>query len=348
MRSRVWLALLVTCVIIASLLLLFDPLQIPSILLSMNLLWVALALFLHACTYFSRGMTFFLLLPAGGVSVWQLFRVHCYHNFFNMVLPARTGELSYPYLLKKRYGLPSSQSVPNLVVARLLDLLTVPAFCLAALWVWWLRGQKTLEGVSGWHVAGLVGLLVLLGTGIWFFPLCAEVCTRGLRWVGRRARFNKNRHFLKVLGKADEIVASLHSIGKPTVLLKASFWAMLSRLLNFLMLFVTLKGAGLPCELWQLVLGSTLAMLTNVLPVNGVGSFGPFEGGWAAGFLVLGFSRQFAFESGFVVHIMALVYASVLMGVVWISERLVTALRHHTGPDQRRSSEQEEHAHVQG
>jgi uncharacterized membrane protein YbhN (UPF0104 family) len=100
----------------------------------------------------------------------------------------------------------------------------------------------------------------------------------------------------------------------------AGFWALMSRLANFCMLYILLAGGGFKCGFWQLILGSTAAIITNVLPINGVGSFGPFEGGWAVGFVLVGFSRELALQSGFFVHIMALFNAFVLFGAAWASK----------------------------
>jgi uncharacterized membrane protein YbhN (UPF0104 family) len=49
--------------------------------------------------------------------------------------------------------------------------------------------------------------------------------------------------------------------------------------------------------------GSSLAVLTNLLPINSFAGFGTQEGGWVVGFGLLGVQRDLALSTGLGVHL---------------------------------------------
>jgi uncharacterized membrane protein YbhN (UPF0104 family) len=55
------------------------------------------------------------------VKFWPALRVTLVHNLFNHVLPFRTGEVSFPILLKRAFGVDVGRSVVTLMWFRLLD-----------------------------------------------------------------------------------------------------------------------------------------------------------------------------------------------------------------------------------
>ncbi len=66
------------------------------------------------------------------VTPFQMFAITSYQNFFNQILPARTGELTLIYYLKKVGGASLSRGLHILVVTRIYDLIIVAVFFLAS------------------------------------------------------------------------------------------------------------------------------------------------------------------------------------------------------------------------
>jgi len=64
----------------------------------------------------------------------------------------------------------------------------------------------------------------------------------------------------------------------------------------------------------MIVLGTTAAELTTILPIHGVGGFGTYESAWAGAYYLLGFTKQLAIKAAFSFHLIALLY-SVILGV---------------------------------
>ncbi|HWT57101.1 MAG TPA: lysylphosphatidylglycerol synthase domain-containing protein, partial [Rhizobium sp.] len=81
------------------------------------------ALVLLTSTYFLRTWRIYDYFPketAGRFAV--LFRVTQIHNLLNIMLPFRTGETSFPLLMRSEFGIPLTRATSALLVMRLLDL----------------------------------------------------------------------------------------------------------------------------------------------------------------------------------------------------------------------------------
>ena len=84
---------------------------------------VLLALVLLVGTYFVRAHRIADYVPreTAGRFLW-LFRVTQIHNMLNIMLPFRTGETSFPLLMRSEFGVPLAHGTSALLVLRLLDL----------------------------------------------------------------------------------------------------------------------------------------------------------------------------------------------------------------------------------
>ena len=86
--------------------------------------------------YLRAGRFTRLLWPAdgggGGRPALAMYRVSTFLLLFNYLLPFRAGELSFPLMVKQRFGVDLTFSVGVLVVSRVLDLLVIIATCAIA------------------------------------------------------------------------------------------------------------------------------------------------------------------------------------------------------------------------
>ncbi len=105
------------------------------------------ALALLVATYFIRGYRIYDYFPMETAGRFlALFRVTQVHNLLNIMLPFRTGETSFPLLMRSEFSIPLARGTSALLVMRLLDLhalLTVAALGLVlahgsgAVWALW-------------------------------------------------------------------------------------------------------------------------------------------------------------------------------------------------------------------
>ncbi|MFT4183999.1 MAG: lysylphosphatidylglycerol synthase domain-containing protein [Rhizobium sp.] len=84
---------------------------------------ILLALALLTGTYFLRTWRIYDYFPKEtGGRFAALFRVTQVHNLLNIMLPFRTGETSFPVLMRSEFGIPLARGTSALFVMRLLDL----------------------------------------------------------------------------------------------------------------------------------------------------------------------------------------------------------------------------------
>jgi len=97
------LAVVITIALVAILLSQIRIADVIATLAGIDPLYLIAGFVLYVCSYFFRALRFHILLN-GEVGLWDLFNIVCVHNMMNNILPARTGELSYIYLLKRFYN----------------------------------------------------------------------------------------------------------------------------------------------------------------------------------------------------------------------------------------------------
>ncbi|MGZ3591338.1 MAG: lysylphosphatidylglycerol synthase domain-containing protein, partial [Thermodesulfobacteriota bacterium] len=89
-------------------------------------------------------------------------------------------------------------------------------------------------------------------------------------------------------------------------------WAMI-----FFTFYAYMIGFGIDVSSTKLILGSTIAVIGNALPVSGIGNWGTLEAGWAAGFLMVGLSKEKAIATGFGIHILVFVVCALISLFCW-------------------------------
>lgn len=313
-------SLLVTAVIVILLLHLVRPEQIFQLFQSAKLSYVALAFAFYGLTYLFRAVRLQQFEQLTQVSLCKMFMVTSLHGFVNYILPARLGELTLIYLLRKRHDINIGRGAGILLVARLYDFSAMSLSLLGALLLYSLSqdGANTRILTSG---AGLILLLLLTvalaANRLWqlFMQLWDYRATHSKRggrpWF--QAVYTKLEEAGQVLQSTSDPVFSARLL-LPSVAtwlsLFGAFWALLQA--------IGFQRFSLP----EVVIGSTGAVLTNLLPVNAMGSWGTHEAGWAAGFVIIGLAANEGIASGFVVHLWLLLFA----GTFALSSHLLSSI----------------------
>lgn len=231
----------------------------------------------------------------------------------NQILPARLGELSYVYLARKSENLPVGKGLVSLLLARLLDLLSIGLlFVIGSVSALKQLPSETLIYV--WAAIGsmalVVGMIVVLV--VWRRPLCTlagHLLERTLlaRLPGR----------YKLVRLVRDVEASLETMSGPLQYFDFLQSSLLVWLGNFGVLYVLLLSLDILITPGQMVIGATFAALTSVLPINSIGSFGTLEAGWTAGFVLVGMDADLALTTGFATHLLALSYAVAFGLLAW-------------------------------
>lgn len=309
-------AVLITVVLLA---LLFAQINVGDIIYTLkniNLILLIFGFVLYTFGYFFRAWRFHLLLHRE-VSINDLFTIECMHNAINNLLPARTGELSYVYLLKKMNNKTTGDGIATLVVARIFDFIAlIFLFFLAVVLV---TEIPEIIGKALWIIAGfacflLLVLVLLLTKGKKFVT--------GVQKAVRKLHGENNTQVRYLIRKGSETAESLDRLPvkkniRSVLLLSLLIWAV-----NYLVVYLLMWGMNFPISILLVILGGTFILLTTVLPIQGIAGFGTTETIWTVVFVPLGLSLEQAIISGFCYHIVIILYFTILGLYGWIMGRL--------------------------
>jgi uncharacterized membrane protein YbhN (UPF0104 family) len=183
-------------------------------------------------------------------------RITLQHNLLNNLLPARAGELSFPLLMARRFGIPLQRTLPALLWFRLLDVLV-------------LGGGAALVAGGFWVGPGVsIPLGIALLAAPWVLFRAQAALRRRLPQRGRAARLVHRVLEGLPAGERDFWVAWGWTGANWLAKLAAFAWV--------LRLFVDTPAR-------VAALATVLGDATSVLPVHGLAGAGTYEAGVVAG-----------------------------------------------------------------
>jgi uncharacterized membrane protein YbhN (UPF0104 family) len=228
---------------------------------------ILLALVLLVGTYFVRAHRIKDYFPSetAGRFLW-LFRVTQVHNLLNIMLPLRTGETSFPLLMRSEFGVPLAHGTSALLVLRLLDLHAL----LAAAGV----GMVVGAGFSWWACSLW---LVFLVSPLAVFPFRDPVLAA--------ARNNLPQRFAKFVNEVDDGIPRNLAVFLRAWVLTVLNWGVKVLVLAWVL---GLMGVGPIAACFGGALGGELS---SVLPVHAPAGVGTYPAGIAAGAAAFGADR---------------------------------------------------------
>jgi len=231
---------------------------------------VALALALLVGTYFVRAHRIHDYFPRETKGQFlRLFRLTQVHNTLNIMLPLRTGEASFPLLMRSEFAVPLAHGTSALFVLRLLDLHAL----LAAAGV----GLVADTGYEVW--ACVVWIAFLLA------PLVlAPLRHRLVGWTRKRLPAKLERYVDQI---DDGIPRDLGAFLRAWALTVFN-WGIKVAVLAWVL---GLMGVGPLAACFGGALGGELS---SVLPVHAPAGVGTYPAGIAAGAAIFGASRDAA------------------------------------------------------
>jgi uncharacterized protein (TIRG00374 family) len=272
--------------------------------------WVYFAaLGMHMSTYCLRALRFWLLIPAAlrprYRRIWILSGAH---NLASYVLPAKTGEASWVVYLRTFTGVPSAPGIASLVVSRLLDAAVLAsALSVACMYLASAGGHGQLQ-----EIAKYGSPLALTGILLAALSIRGDLLVHLLSRALRLARLNHWARGEQLVQKITDIAHAMRVASKGKTLGLAAlitlpvwfcifgFYAVLARGMGIT------EGSGFDLSFPEAVFGSSLAVLANLLPINGAAGVGTQEAGWVFGFVLLGVEQSRALVVGLAVHFVQL------------------------------------------
>lgn len=301
-------AVAVTVVLVVVLLRQASPAQLIRAVASLPAWSLAGAFACYLVSVALRTVRWSVLIRSTRVRLWDLFPVTCLHNFYNNLMPARTGEVSFVYLVRRYFGVTTAEGVAVLVTARVLDFLVICSYLSLLL-------LFASEGTAVHGVAVLVaaaGVAALLAAVLLHLDRVARL---GLALIGRLFALlglDRNRVGALALHKGGQVAEQLGLIASRRSLLVPLALSFASETCIFGMYAIILAGLGISLPFPRVAVGVSFAESSSILPVYSLAGFGTIELAWAIGFLLMGLSRADAILSGFTAHLVIVAFFLVL------------------------------------
>ena len=305
---RALVGLIISSALIAVLLQFVEVAEVTDLFADINWLFYGIGLLLWMCIYLLRAMRFVTLVPATPYPT--MLSITAIHNLFLRLMPFRTGELVYGYLVKRAGTASLGKGLLGLLLLRVLDATIVVLFFTVALLVdggLWLGSRNTgLALASGAALLGEVPVIML--------PQLLRIFSRLVQKLLSTFGLADHKRVQSSVTKLSNTVDDFSRLPLPSVLKLAGISAV-QWLLTFGAFFAIMRAFAQPVSISQTVLGATAAVVSGFLPIGGIGSFGTQEAGWALGFVLVGLERSQAVASGFGVSLVTLSYC-ILLGLV--------------------------------
>ena len=233
----------------------------------------------------------------------NLFPIVLVHYTALTIIPARLGELSYVYLLKKFNNVPTGHSLSSLLLARVFDQIAISTLFLgASLFVNlsspWLKTASLVIGI------GLI-VTVLMLTALLAYK---EFCVAGLARMVHRFKLDRYLLTNRIMHELDNIVAALQGIHLKKHLGSIFGLSLMIWLAIFGVNYALLQSFDVNLTYIEVALASTFMILLGLIPFQLLGGVGVRQTAWTFIALALGVSKNSAIVSAFGTHIVSVLY----------------------------------------
>jgi len=281
----------------------------------MDPFWASLGCAGYFLAILFRALRYKWLIYSKDISLNELFRISVFYNLSLMVLPSKLGELSYPYFLNKISGVNLTEGLASLIASRVYDF-----FVILVIFLFASIGFQSLFKVNILFIILLFILLIGLVLLVFFhMNHLLKFISRVIEKLSKRVRREKSKPFQWVQRKIHETAEDFYAIKARKTYLPVALTSLISWIMVFLAFYAFMRGFGISIPFLEVIFGSTVALITNALPIGSLGNWGTLEAGWAAGFLIIGLPKGKAIASGFGVHILIFVICVVFGFMSWVT-----------------------------
>jgi glycosyltransferase 2 family protein len=225
----------------------------------------------------------------------------------SLLLPGPSGDGTFVWLLRSRLGTPLTLGAGAVIVARLLDVVSLVLIALL------------LAPLAG----GIVPKVALvLGTVLAILIVAGLVA---LFWDRTRHAIVRRLVQLPVVGRAvARVEPALHELGadsRPLAMIGTTLAARIATGLQYWALFAAI---GQPLSFWQVWFALSIRTLLLGIPIQGLGGLGTGQLWWTGALTLLGWQFDEALAASVVIHLLDLAISLPQAGAGWL---LVLLLR---------------------
>ncbi len=239
-------------------------------------------------------------------SVHQIVPILAMHTFWGNILPMRTGDISYVYLMQQRQKVDATQGIASLMMASLIDLVLLIALMVFSATLL----LPKLSSHFSWVVLYLTPLLIGIGLLSVIVLACVApdfITSIPMRCASPLLTSDKSA-VAWIVNKLLSILNQITAFRLNLQFLKVWGYSLLCLTIRFgfQCYLVSEMGVGIP--LIEVLFALAFTSGFNLLPIQTVGNFGTTEFPFAWFLNHFGTPMKLATITGFSLHILILLY----------------------------------------
>jgi uncharacterized protein (TIRG00374 family) len=278
-----------------------------GIFTNLKWLWLMMAFGIYFVNYILRTIRFRFLLELKTTSFIQLLGITNLYGMYLYLMPAKSGELSYPLLLKSRLKVPLTTSTALLIVVRFFDFATIALFLPVILIVFWVQFPSWVK------LSAILFCCLIYGFGI-----CSIVYLRKpvrTYYENEPDLAPRVAFFSKIRSSFQKLIQNLRLIDQ-----KKQYWKLWLVTIGIwlciqLNLYLIILSLGHKLTLFQIAVVSIIMVPLTLFPFQGFANLGTHEFGWTVAFALFGQSEKNALNIAFSSHIILLLFV-LLLGII--------------------------------
>jgi hypothetical protein len=287
--------------------------EIPTILASGRLEYVALMFVTLAVEFLSRGYRWKILLGRQEIPYFQYLSGWVFGMFFNNVFPARAGEFVRSFYLGRKNGISSSETFGSVVLERFMDGVVVLTFIALSFNHFPIHGNLRSAGFTalGFYLTICVVLVVMQFRPAWpdaVLGVLLRPFPAGLR--------------VRVLAVKDSFVKGFSLIRQPSRLFFSLLLSFATWGVSLLTVWLGMQVFGLSAGIWEALFLISVLSIGAMIP-SSPGMIGIYEYCCILALVeVLGMNRETAITTGLFLHFFSYMCVLVTGGGLLFYENL--------------------------
>ena len=238
--------------------------------------------------------------------VRHIFPILALHTFWGNILPMRTGDVSYVYLMQRRQKVQATHGIASLLVASLIDLVLLMGLVIATAWLLRTELRETFSGRVLYLLPLLVGGgLIIAIVSVYAAP---NACLKfAERWTALLLRLEV-RPISWGVNKGLEVLQELMAFRSNQRFLEVWLYSLLCLVIRFGFQCYLVIEMGIDIPITEVLFALAFTNVFNLFPVQTVGNFGTTEFPFVWLLHHFGTSVEIATVTGFSLHILILLY----------------------------------------
>ncbi len=282
-----------------------DLKEIPRTLSRLSIEALLIGFIAYCLLVFAKTLRFRALLNLGS-RVHHIFPILALHTFWGNILPMRTGDISYVYLMQRRQKVEATHGIASLLVASLIDLVLLMGLVIATAWLLRTELRETFSGRLLYLLPLLVGGgLIIAVISVYAVP---NACLRFAKHCAAPLLRLEVRPLSWGVNKGVEVLQDLMAFRSNQRFLEVWLYSLLCLVIRFGFQCYLVMKMGIDIPMTEVLFALAFTNVFNLFPVQTVGNFGTTEFPFVWLLHHFGTSVETATVAGFSLHILILLY----------------------------------------